>query len=77
MIQLRIDIKDGAQPFNIMALMVVILGVVFIALYQFVLMPYLKKRVERETKITSQIHKVQKKEKHDIEHKENPSETTT
>jgi uncharacterized membrane protein YdjX (TVP38/TMEM64 family) len=77
LIQLRIDIKDGAQPFNIMALLVVVIGVVFIALYQFVLMPYLKKRVEKDKKISTQIQEEQKEDNHNIEHKENLSETST
>ncbi|MHA1111837.1 MAG: TVP38/TMEM64 family protein [Promethearchaeota archaeon] len=76
---LRNDIKDGAGPFNVMSISIVLIGVAFIALYQFVLMPYLKKKVkkEKDAKSKSIIHMEQRKEKNNIEHKSNPSETST
>jgi uncharacterized membrane protein YdjX (TVP38/TMEM64 family) len=74
---LEADIEKYSQPFNIMSLSIVVIGVIFIALYQFVLMPYLKKKVEKSKKSTLVIEEDEIKEKRDTEYKPNPSESST
>ena len=80
-IQLYIDdpvlmentIKDHSRIFNIMSLVIVLLGVGFIALYQFWLMPYLQKKGEKEIKPKTEIIVEKNEEKSRIEHKSKPN----
>jgi uncharacterized membrane protein YdjX (TVP38/TMEM64 family) len=65
-------IKDNSKIFNIMSLVIVLLGVGFLALYQFWLMPYLQKKGEKEKNSKMVIVTKEKKESKEIEHKPKP-----
>ncbi|MBN2154540.1 MAG: TVP38/TMEM64 family protein [Candidatus Lokiarchaeota archaeon] len=47
-LEMEYAIQVGARPFNIMSISIVLIGVTFLALYQFVLMPYLQKKGEKK-----------------------------
>jgi uncharacterized membrane protein YdjX (TVP38/TMEM64 family) len=47
-IEMEHAIQDGSRPFNIMSISIILIAVVFFALYQFVLMPYLQKKGEKK-----------------------------
>jgi len=62
-------IQHGARPFNIMSISIILIGVTFLALYQFALMPYLQKKGLQEKKHKTQIINKENSEKQDREFK--------
>ena len=75
-IEMEHAIQEGSQPFNIMSISIVLIGVIFLALYQFVLMPYMKKKGKKEKTDKTVLITEKESEKLDLEHKSDPSTTT-
>jgi uncharacterized membrane protein YdjX (TVP38/TMEM64 family) len=75
-IDMEIAIQEHSRIFNIMSLGIVVLGVGFLALYQFWLMPYLQKKGKRKKKSNTVIVTEEKSETKELEHKPKPENNT-
>lgn len=73
-IEMELAIQEGSRPFNIMSISIILIGVAFLAIYQFVLMPYLQRKGEKEKKSKTIIINDEKTEKYTLEHKTDHSE---
>ncbi len=66
-------IHERSKIFNIMSLVIVLLGVGSLAAYQFVVMPYLKRKGRKEKAENNVLVTKEKTESHEIEHKSKPT----
>ncbi|TFG20894.1 MAG: TVP38/TMEM64 family protein [Promethearchaeota archaeon] len=67
-IEMELAIQEHSRIFNIMSLVIVLLGVGFLALYQFWLMPYLQKKGKQKKNQTQSLSLEKKKEANEIDH---------
>ncbi len=74
--EMELAIENRATLFNWLSFGVILVAVIFFALYQFVLMPYLKKKGKMDGNNKTEIITEQDHETHDIEHKPDTSTTS-